>query len=544
MSETPSAEVSVDRRAALLGGLLAMAHVPFVGLQYLREWSLPHYQFFPFALLVYVVLLKGRRRPGVFLPDRFTLLLIGLDILLLSAAMWLYSPWVAAAGFLLLMWATCGALRDVVTGTNLSYLMLLPLITLRPPFAADLTMIQSLQSVTTRITSRLLNHFGYLHLRDGNVLTFPGRRFMVEEACSGVQSLFTVLFVAVFTVCLFRRRWFHAVPLLLGSVVFAGILNVLRITTISVAWVHRGVDLSTGWQHQLIGYLALAVAALLVFSADAFFRFLFAPIAPEAAEHPGDLYRNPIADLWNRIVTFRRIPIHTGKTVSSAKVSPIAAAITAVLCVAAIGIQAMAIGSSERTSAGNDLTAPLHPDGNELPNTLAGWVRVPDGYSTERRNRQHSEGEFSSIWVFQQHGLTARVALDHPFCGWHGLEACYLGIGWQVAEQKTDHSQREWPCRIFRFHQPDDGRHGLLIYSLFDEFGQPYRPPEDDGVFGRLQNRMAGRRISPITPPTTMQSQVFTETPVPVTDEQLNQLLQLHLEARQTMKNLLVTVTR
>ena len=38
---------------------------------------------------------------------------------------------------------------------------------------------------------------GYLHLRRGNIIELPDKQLLVEEACSGVQSLFTVLFLAV-----------------------------------------------------------------------------------------------------------------------------------------------------------------------------------------------------------------------------------------------------------------------------------------------------------------------------------------------------------
>ena len=284
---------------------LGVAHLPFVLLQCRRLWSLEYYQFFPFAFAIFGWLFHTRRLRGFWQWDAAGSILVGLDLGLLATGTLLNSPWMVYVGALLLCFAVCRSCLDAEYEMSLGYLILLPLITLRPPLAYDVKVITWLQQVTTRVGSRLLNQLGFLHAREGNVLEFPGRRFLVEEACSGVQSLFTVLFLASLIVCGYRRRWLHRVLILLSAVGFAGLMNVIRICAISVAWAQFGRDLSIGWQHDLVGYLALASAAFLVFSADAFMDFIFDTVPDVRGGGVSLLFRNPLIVFWNRIFRLR-----------------------------------------------------------------------------------------------------------------------------------------------------------------------------------------------------------------------------------------------
>ena len=281
--------------------LLAAAHLPFVFVQCRTLWSLEHYQFFPFSFVVFGWLFQSRRVGGVYCWDAICSLLIVADVILLTTGSLNNSPLTVYTGALLLCLAVCRASADSGANRSLSYLCLLPLITLRPPFAYDSQVINWLQTVTTRVGSRLLNEFGFLHVREGNILEFPGKRFLVQEACSGVQSLFAVLFLASLIVCGYRRRFLHAALVLLSAVGFAGLMNVLRICAISVAWDAYGKDLSTGWQHDVLGYIALVSAAFLVFSADAFMNIVFYPVPDTPGSGVTLLYRNPLIVFWNRV---------------------------------------------------------------------------------------------------------------------------------------------------------------------------------------------------------------------------------------------------
>ncbi len=325
--------------------VLAVAHVPFVLVQWARLWSLEYYQFFPFAFLAFGWLFHSRRLRGVFHWDWMNTVLVGMDVVLVIAGSLINSPSAVYVGALLLCLAICRSAADAEFDRSLGYLFLLPLITFRPPLMYDEKIINWLQAITTKVGSRLLNHFGFLHIRDGNILTFPGKRFLVEEACSGVQSLFTVLFLATLIVCGYRRRLLHSVFVIAAAFGFAGIMNVLRICTISIAWSQSRIDLSSGWQHDTLGYIALAAAAFLVLSTDAFMEFCLEPVPDSRGIGLSQLFRNPFIYVWNRLFRNR---LRSGTTEPLASsINPSAGRIflgfALLICVSTIALQWMAL---------------------------------------------------------------------------------------------------------------------------------------------------------------------------------------------------------
>ncbi len=280
--------------------LLAAAHLPYLYAYFVELWQKTHYQFFPFALAAFAWLAWTRADGPTGQHTALKVLLILADVGLLVAAVLFAAPWMVAAGAVLLALAVCMTTRDRDFEISLAYLVVLPLLTLRPPLNYDLRLIQWLQSATTAVASKLLHHFEYLHLRKVNVLAMRGKELLVEDACSGVQSLFTVLFLAAMIVALNRRKIPHTVIVLCSGAIFAGVMNVLRVSSIAVAWHDHQFDLSGGWQHDAIGYLALLVAAGLVYSADAFLSFFTDPVPDAGTSGLSAMLVNPLTSLWNR----------------------------------------------------------------------------------------------------------------------------------------------------------------------------------------------------------------------------------------------------
>lgn len=278
--------------------LLVVAHLPFLTVYLKGLWQTTHYQFFPFAIGSFLWLFVTRKSASenwTILPE----LLVAADILCLGAQFLIYSPWLATVGLVSLSLAWCMASRDEGYRRSLLYLGLLSILIIRIPLSYDERLIHWLQRITTSAASETLNRLSMLHYRDGNILQFPGKSFLVEEACSGVQSLFTILFVAALTACLKRRSMVHALTLIASGLVFAGIMNTLRVISIAVAWEKYSVDLSTGWQHDATGYFFLATTALLLMSADRFLEFFFERVPDIKSNGPAESFFNPIIQAWN-----------------------------------------------------------------------------------------------------------------------------------------------------------------------------------------------------------------------------------------------------
>lgn len=283
--------------------LLLTIHIPMVLRYYLELSPRQHYQFFPFAIVAFIVLFATRKSEQ---PERWnwvTKTLILLDLVCIVAGCVLFSPWFFAVGFFCCLTAWCVASQDDGYHRSLFYLAALPLVSIRLPLNYDESVIMWLQRVTTSVASGILHRTDMLHYREGNVLNFPGKSFMVEEACSGVQSLFTILFLATLVFCLKRRSLVHGLCLLSFGLILSGLMNILRVVTIAVAWDVNGIDLSTGWPHDTLGYVCLGVAAAMLMSADRLLEFFCGPLLDARRHSGGSLYFNPLIAAWNKVFT-------------------------------------------------------------------------------------------------------------------------------------------------------------------------------------------------------------------------------------------------
>lgn len=286
--------------------LLGLLHLPMLWVYYSRLWQQEHYQFFPFALGAFAWFVFGRAKSDFRIGGLGVSLAVTDVALVVAGTLFLNSPWLVCLGFVCWCFVLATGLEDREMESSLGYLVLLPLLTLRLPLAWDLTVIQWLQRVTTAVASLILNDLGFLHLRQGNVIEFPGKRFLVADACSGVQSLFTLLFLGALIASGYRRKWAHSVFVLICAACFAGLMNVVRVIVIAIAWDSYQLDLATGWPHDAVGYLALVIAALLVLSADAFVFFMFSPVPDVRGRGITAMYRNPFVVFWNWCFLIRR----------------------------------------------------------------------------------------------------------------------------------------------------------------------------------------------------------------------------------------------
>jgi len=298
-SDQSTAGVQGSRSTTVAMCLLLAAHLPCAVPHYIRTWSLEHYQFFPFALGMFGWLFHTRRTPGAERWGILSLLLLVADLLCLAAGALKPSPWLVVLGMQLGLAGWCLASVERGYRRTLFYLALLPMLTLRLPNEMDTQLIQWLQNRTTAFASGIGHRVNLVHFSEGNVLSVPGKTFLVAEACSGVKSLFTILFISALVICMKRRAVLHSAILLLCGVAVAGLMNVFRVLSVIYVWDWKRLDLSTGLPHDILGYACLGIAAGILLSADAFLEVLSAPI-PDF-RRPGIIarYRNPLTRMWN-----------------------------------------------------------------------------------------------------------------------------------------------------------------------------------------------------------------------------------------------------
>ncbi len=254
---------------ALLAGLLCLT--PLLSVQVSHLWSRQHLQFFPLSWLAFVMfaVTRGELR----FSESLFRLIFGLLLMLFAIPLMVmsnitFSPWFAhlAAITIVLGWMIrrCGT---VAWTTVLAWTTLL-LVTLPLPLNLDDKLIQELQLVSSKSASRLLDMWGTNHLLLGNVVEVQKGKLFVDQACSGVDSLYALM-CATLVIVIYRKLSFVNAMAILCSVPFwAWFGNVLRLFILTSLYDSSGIDLVKGWQHTLLGLFTFSLVLLCLSATD------------------------------------------------------------------------------------------------------------------------------------------------------------------------------------------------------------------------------------------------------------------------------------
>ncbi len=488
------------QRLILLGVIgLALCHLPLLAAYGQQLWSREHYQFFPCALAGFAILAMHRtRRLGAIEPGRCWLGLV------LACAAWgmllagtlLQSPWLGMVALLLLVVAVAYTLGGARLLGAIAGPWCLLLLILYPPFGLDSWLILHLQTLVSSLASRLLDVFGIVHLMAGNVVQIPGHQLMVEEACSGINSLFSVLALTLFYLAWVRRRWPHALAVFLMAFGWVVAVNVCRVALLTFVTSEWDLDLLEGWRHQAVGFVLFLVCFGLVVSSDRLLLFLTAT-GQHFLSHFADGQLPQFGGHASR--TRWSLPARTWLT------SPVALVPFAVLGLLQLGLD----WAYPHTAPTADVAEPL-PIGTEtLPAELAGWQRVGE---VQRKTRAEGRmyGLFSHVWTYRRGKVQAQVSLDYAFLGWHDLSLCYSSSGWAVTNQEQVPGQGETPpCTALVLKKPL-AEYGYLWFGLLDSQGHWQQDRRPASLTGRLYQRFVDRE--PVYP--SYQVQVFVQSPL------------------------------
>ncbi len=122
-----------------------------------------------------------------------------------------------------------------------------------------------LQLLASQISEIALEMLGYTVLRTGNILEMAGQQLSVEQACSGIRSLFSLTFLSLTYVYLAESRFWVRTVVVAAAVPTAILMNAARIILAGVLGEYdprlaSGLFHSvSGWAIMLTGF-ALQVA--------------------------------------------------------------------------------------------------------------------------------------------------------------------------------------------------------------------------------------------------------------------------------------------
>jgi exosortase len=130
-----------------------------------------------------------------------------------------------------------------------------------PPTFVFERLTLSLQLLASRLGEICLEALGYSIVREGNILELVGAKLSVEEACSGIRSLLSILFMCTLYDYFFVRGMLMRSLILVMAIPAAILGNAGRIVATGIASQYNR-ELIHGAAHEAFGYVSVIVAGV------------------------------------------------------------------------------------------------------------------------------------------------------------------------------------------------------------------------------------------------------------------------------------------
>ena len=479
--------------------LAILSQYPMLRLYIDRLMGEPHYHSVLFAIAATIVIAAMRWPYGqaVQLQSSTTSnTLLVLSLVAVGFSILFVQPWMSALSTMLIVTSFLARVPDTETNGTLWYASLPLYVFLYLPFGMDRNLVTTLQAYSAAYTSRLLDLVNMGHHMAGTVLNVPNmQQFGIEQACSGVQSFFTLVLVAVVysvfnrqvkapekglailsfllgVVCLIARTipkatagvdmpvfWsslllllaitlmlyafigFRTALLVMSGVFWAIFMNTIRIMSIPIAMSYFELNLSEGNNHMFLGYISLIIGIGLILSTDQLILFFFGPV--QDANESGKFGRI-IGKMWNGLVPTSN-QLSSNRARSKRSRQPVSPSMQKALWGFAIimllaGIWQLRDVRACRLAADKkirvfDTDVTVEFEEGDIPREIENWTRV--AFKTDTRNRGSDFGERSDVWQYQSPRCYATAQLDQTFPGWHELTTCYTNTGWKITKRRA-----------------------------------------------------------------------------------------------------------
>ena len=423
-------------------------------------------------------------------PNSFKWLLIG-HLLLALVSFLLISPFLAGlACFITSIALAVGRGRPADNEAPTWSLPVLSLFFIPPPMMLDQQVHQVLAGLAARLSQGWLDAMQVLHVVQGTIVATPAKRFFVDDACSGTNTLMVAICVALILSSFNKRSWVHAAVLLVTAGLLSVASNVLRICLVIGSSHFWGWELDHGWVHDAVGVVFFLLDLLLIWSADHGLHFLF-----------NSSHHRKVPATWDTP------PVPAAGTRLFSRLSMSVAVIGTTLLVGPTILALSRPATTPLSSKEHSKVEEIH-----LPAELAGWVR--EGDKPVEDSMIGKVGVRNQVWLYRKGGLQAYVAVNFPFQGFHDTRLCYTGQGWQFQRQVDAALPGEATntVRFLEMNQPTEMTRAHLWLSVLDESGtaQPFLSEEH---LERMSERLLSRWSKPAPVATTYVLQLMTLEP-------------------------------
>ena len=495
------------------------AHLPFVVSEFTWLWNTEHYSFFPLAIIAFFWLAWQRLRDrNVTIVEKLngqTLSYLVINLCLIVLASLAGSAWLGWVSFLFFLWTMTHYLLDSesireIRGTFLILLLIVPL-----PLNMDTALVIRLQKIATAQGSLLLDYFGIMHSVSGVAIRLPEKMFLIDDACSGIHSLFSAL-TTMLVYAVYRRYGIIRIVVdLLQTVLWVLVANSIRVFLIVYAFTNWDAGLEDGWRHQVLGFVSYVFILLMAISTDEAIRYFFPPPSEEDEDDPGRRRRRaqwfPSATAW--------LNYPFGQRISSVLMGCFLLGF--ILSGAASASRAWK--SSNQTGETGNFEGKIALDLTEkdLPQEVNGWKRV--GFKAVNRDKNDLFGANSLIWTYENNGVQTHFSIDGGYPGFHDLWFCYSSVGWSLRRSDNPRlpgsleGKQETVATELQLYRGSNEQ-AYVLYTCIDAKGDVVEPPPPAETFVRnFFNRLrsgsilSDRKDAHILPP-VIQFQAYTHT--------------------------------
>lgn len=126
-----------------------------------------------------------------------------------------------------------------------------------------------LKQYISQIAEQILYFSGYPIARSGVMLTIGPYQLLVADACSGINSMFSLSAVGLLYLYIMQRKnWLHVGLILVSLLPIAFCANVIRVVFLVLLTYHFGDAAGQGFLHGFSGMVLFVVALLLILGFD------------------------------------------------------------------------------------------------------------------------------------------------------------------------------------------------------------------------------------------------------------------------------------
>jgi exosortase B len=138
-----------------------------------------------------------------------------------------------------------------------------------------------LKNNVSAIAEQILYTIGYPIARSGVVLTIGQYQMLVADACSGLNSMFSLTAIGLLYLYLMRyKSWLHNGLILASLLPIAFCANIVRVLVLVLVTYHFGDEAGQSFLHSAAGIVLLMVALAIVFLLDAILSRAIKPRTP------------------------------------------------------------------------------------------------------------------------------------------------------------------------------------------------------------------------------------------------------------------------